>query len=133
MKSALSKKALGHESEYTLHKRVVKYLTLLQKTKPFIFFHVKNSDGARFRQGKGHFYFDFSSLGVLSGVPDFVIMLPDAKMNFLELKTVRGRLSQNQKKFKQEAEDLGYTVFVSKGWENTVEIIDSIFLEEPNV
>jgi hypothetical protein len=41
----------------------------------------------------------FKRMGVLAGVPDLIISLPGARMAFLELKSRRGRLSEDQEAF----------------------------------
>lgn len=114
--------------EKEIHKKVVSYLRNLQSsqiTPPFIFFHVKNDVGFR----RGNFFYDLKPLGVLSGVPDFIFLvnknnIPSAF--FLELKTKRGRLSENQKKFILDAKTLGFNCLVSYGLEQALQAVTLI-------
>lgn len=68
-----------------------------------LFFHVPNggnrskSEGARFK-----------AMGVLAGVPDLVILLPNAVTLFIELKTKKGSLSKAQKLLHPKIKTLGF-------------------------
>lgn len=58
-------------------------------------------------------------MGVRSGVPDLFYPIP---MNgyhglFIEMKTKKGRLDVNQKKWIKVLNDLGYKAVVAHGWE----------------
>jgi hypothetical protein len=88
----------------------------MQSQKDFVFFHVKNDVGGR----RGNFFFDLRPLGVLSGVSDFVFLLPGGKVAFLEIKADKGKLSHNQKSFIANARKLGHNVSVTYGWEQTL-------------
>ena len=110
------------ELEKDLHKNLVKYLKIIQQQKNFIFFHVKNDVGYRNKK----FFFDLKPLGILPGVSDFVFLNPNGKCSFLEIKTKKGRLSENQKKFNKDAECLGHTVDIAFGWEEILEKVKKI-------
>jgi len=64
--------------------------------------------------------------GVMAGVPDLCVLLPDAKVVWVEMKRVKGsRLSSDQKEFIQKAHDYGHTVLVCKGaTDASMQIID---------
>ena len=113
---------MNDTNEKTLHKALVKYLNILQKTRAFEFFHVKNDVGIR----KGGFFFDLKPLGVKSGVPDFVFLLPSGSVKFLEIKRLKGYLSKNQKAFIQKLQELNHEVHVGKGWDGIMEKVKEI-------
>lgn len=48
----------------------------------------------------------------LAGVPDRIILLPDGKMAFVELKAPGRRLRALQEKRKKQLEALGFSVYV---------------------
>ena len=49
---------------------------------------------------------------------------------FLEIKTEKGRLSENQKIFIKNAQSLGHDAQVAYGWDDILEKIDSIIFNE---
>jgi hypothetical protein len=51
--------------------------------------------------------------GVLSGVSDIQILLPNGKTVFIEMKHEKGKLSDSQIEFINRAESLGHTVIVA--------------------
>ena len=110
------------ELEKDLQKDLVKYLKLVQRQKKFIFFHVKNDVGGR----KKKFFFDLKPLGVLPGVCDFVFLKRNGKCAFLEIKTSKGRLSEHQKDFINNARALGHSVDVAFGWKDILEKTQTI-------
>ena len=115
-------KSKTKELERDLHKNLVKYLKAIQAKKNFMFFHVKNDVGNR----KHKFFFDLKPLGILPGVCDFVFLKMDGKCAFLEIKTTKGRLSENQKDFIKKARALGHTVDVAFGWNDILETTQKI-------
>ena len=108
-------------TEKALHKNLVKLLRLYQNSYDFLFFHIKNDVGSR-RNG---FFYDLKPLGVLPGVADFCIMTP-GKIDFLEIKTKKGKLSPNQKTFLENAKRLGHQATVAYGWDDILKKIDQI-------
>lgn len=52
------------------------------------------------------------SMGLRPGVSDLVCLLPGSKAVFLEVKTDKGRQSDNQKRFQERVESLGFKYFV---------------------
>jgi len=113
------------ETEKQLHKRLVKLLSIYQKTHRFVFFHIKNDVGRR----NGKFFYDLKPMGVLPGVSDFCLLL-DGKTVFLEIKTEKGRLSENQKIFIKNAQSLGHDAQVAYGWDDILEKLDNIILKK---
>jgi len=107
--------------EKVLHKRLVQLLRLYQDSHDFLFFHVKNDVGAR----RDRFFHDLKPMGVLPGVADFCIVKQD-EVVFLEIKTLKGRLSDNQKRFLEKVSRLGHRSYVAYGWEDIVEKVERI-------
>lgn len=71
--------------------------------------------------------YDPESLGILPGVSDFCILTPEKAM-FLEIKTDKGRLSNEQRKFLVKVNRLGHRGFVAHGWDDIIDKI-SVMLE----
>lgn len=107
--------------EKDLHKSLVKLLRHKQETQKFIFFHVKNDVG---RRANGFFY-DLKPMGVLPGVADFCI-LKEGETIFFEIKTEKGKLSDNQKTFLKNVQELGHRTYVAYGWEDILEKVEKI-------
>lgn len=77
-------------TETALHMQVARYLRLALPSE-LVFFHVPNGELRDARTaGK------LKAMGVLAGVPDFTILLPQGRAGFIELKTARGALSDAQ-------------------------------------
>ena len=89
--------------EQAIHRAAVQYLRLLENIGELTFFHVPNG-GGRSRTEAGI----FKGLGVRAGVPDLVLLFPDGRCAFIELKSEGGRLSAAQKAFKNQAEGFGF-------------------------
>ena len=113
---------MGAESERDLHKSLVKLLRQKQYHDEFLFFHVKNDVGS----SRGGRFYDPRPLGVLAGVADFCI-LRQGKTFFLEIKTDKGRLSKEQRKFLVEVNRLGHVGFVAFGWNDIMDKLDGVF------
>ena len=107
--------------ERDLHKALVQLLRLYQKTHNFIFFHIKNDVGAR----RGNFFYDLKPMGVLPGVADFCFIKKDS-IAFLEIKTLKGKLSENQKDFIEKVQSLGHEAVVGYGWNDILEKVNKI-------
>lgn len=121
MQKRASRKITSEPKERELHKNLVKLLRIYQQTNPFLFFHVKNDVGAR----KGNFFYDLKPMGVLPGVADFCIVKPGETI-FFEIKTRKGKLSQNQKNFLENVRSLGHQAFVAYGWNDILEKLKHI-------
>ena len=114
-------KKVSSVKEKDLHKSLVKLLRHKQETQNFIFFHVKNDVG---RRANGFFY-DLKPMGVLPGVADFCI-LKEGETIFFEIKTEKGRLSDNQKIFLKNVQELGHRTYVAYGWDDILEKVEKI-------
>ena len=62
--------------------------------------------------------------GVLAGVADLVIMLPQGKSLYIEMKVKGNRQTQNQKDFQKIAEALGYKYYVCYSFDEFKAIIE---------
>lgn len=61
-------------------------------------------------KARGGIAFKFSPLGI-NGIPDRIVLLPKAKIGFVELKAPGKPLRELQKKRKRQIEALGFLVF----------------------
>ena len=122
---SLSAPAAAEPTEKVLHKNLVKLLRIYQKSLDFVFFHIKNDVGRR----AGNFFYDLKPMGVLPGTADFCI-LSKKGVYFLEIKTLKGRLSDEQKRFLLEVNRLGYCGLVAFGWADILGKVENILLSK---
>ena len=113
---------MGGEMERDLHKSLVKLLREKQSHDEFLFFHIKNDVGS----SRNTRFYDPRPLGVVAGVADFCI-LRNGKTYFLEIKSNKGRLSKEQRKFLVEVNRLGHVGIVGFGWNDIMDKLDGIF------
>lgn len=62
----------------------------------------------------------------LSGVPDRLVLLPDGKIGFIELKSPGKKMSLLQEKRKSQLERLGFLVFCLDSKEEVEVMLDAI-------
>ncbi|MBS5081488.1 MAG: VRR-NUC domain-containing protein [Clostridiales bacterium] len=62
----------------------------------------------------------------LDGVPDRIVLLPDKKMAFVELKVPGKKLRPLQEKRKRQLEALGFSVYVIEGVAQIGGVLDEI-------
>lgn len=62
--------------------------------------------------------------GVLAGVADLTILLPQGKIIYIEMKVKGNRQTDNQKAFQQKAEALGYKYYVCYSFDEFKAIIE---------
>lgn len=62
----------------------------------------------------------------LDGVPDRIVLLPDKRVAFVELKAPGKKLRALQEKRKRQLEELGFPVFVIDGVEQIGGVLDEI-------
>lgn len=62
----------------------------------------------------------------LDGVPDRIVLLPDRKMAFVELKVPGKKLRALQEKRKKQLEELGFLVYVIDAVEQIGGVLDEI-------
>lgn len=66
--------------------------------------------------------------GVLAGVADLVIMLPQGKSLYIEMKAKGNRQTQNQKDFQKKVISLGYTYTVCYTFEEFKQVIENYII-----
>lgn len=69
--------------------------------------------------------FKFVSPG-LSGVPDRLVLLPNGKIGFIELKAPGKQMRKLQEKRKRQLEELGFWVFCIDSKEKVEVVLDAI-------
>lgn len=64
--------------------------------------------------------------GVLPGVADLEILLPNGRCVFIEMKTLKGRQSEAQRAFEKWCDDNWHTYKVCRSLEEFIEVVNSI-------
>ena len=95
------------------------YLIYLSKQYNFRHFHVPN-EGKR----SISYHAKMKKMGLRSGCPDIIVEYPQGRVLYIELKTKKGRLSDNQKLWAVQSKALGTPHFVVKG--GLTECLDQI-------
>nr|DAY33448.1 MAG TPA: Nuclease [Caudoviricetes sp.] len=62
--------------------------------------------------------------GVLAGVADLTVLLPQGRIIYIEMKVKGNRQTDNQKAFQQKAEALGYKYYVCYSFDQFKAIIE---------
>lgn len=60
-----------------------------------------------------------------SGVPDRIVIFQDGRLVFVELKTRKGRLTENQKMQIRRLRGLGQTVYAPKGIQGLIDFFNA--------
>jgi streptogramin lyase len=94
-------------NEFALQKFTAALLRL--NAKGVIWFHPANGESRSPRTGGR-----LKAMGVRRGVPDFVIVPPSGQVCFLELKSAAGRMSPEQKAFRDDCASIGCPYEVAK-------------------
>ena len=89
-------------SEHQIQAQIIAYFNQHYPNHRKCLFHVQQKasnalEGARFK-----------TLGVTAGVSDLILLAPNGITYFLELKDDKGKQSDHQKAFQQQAESLGH-------------------------
>jgi hypothetical protein len=100
------------KTEHEIQKSIVRYFK--REYPEYIIFSTNNE--ACYRSSY------FLESGVLQGVSDLVIVLPN-KVLFVELKTTQGRQSKSQKEFETKINSLGYDYHVIRSLDDFKELI----------
>ena len=66
----------------------------------------------------------YRRMGLLSGVSDLCVMLPDGKTLWVEVKTPKGRQSEEQKAFEAAAKRLGHDYRVWRSLDDAVAFVE---------
>ena len=63
------------------------------------------------------------STGLMAGVSDTILILPNSKIIFIEFKTAKGLQSEKQKEFENRVKEHGYDYFIIRSLEEFKKII----------
>lgn len=105
------------------HQYQAMFVSWLESNYPdVLFFAIPN--GASLA-GRGRQMSRLKSEGLLPGVPDILIAEPRSKYHglFLEMKTPRGKLSENQEWFIAQADQRNYYTAVCYGFEDARDLV----------
>lgn len=122
--SAKKRSAESSESEHDIQVKVCKYLT----AKGFKYWAVPNGfvhNGAN-KMATVRYINYMKAEGVRNGVFDITILLGNGEIAFLELKTVKGRASDEQLKWKEYFDENGYKNAICKGYDEAVAFIEGL-------
>ena len=86
------------------------YLNILANTYYFRHFHVAN-EGKR----SINYHAQMKRMGLKAGCPDIIVEYPQGRILYIELKTPKGRLSDNQKLWAVQSKGLGTPHFIVQG------------------
>ena len=109
----------GHPSEDTIQTALIEWVRYNPKIKNIVF-HVPNGGSRTASEGA-----KLKRMGVLAGVSDIFIMRARHGFNggFIELKTIGGKISPEQKSFLKSAEDEGYFTAVTWTLDEALEVV----------
>lgn len=93
-------------------------LLALQAAPNVIWFHPPNGEYRSGRTGAR-----LKAMGVRPGVADIVIVLPNGRAAFLELKTEKGTLSKEQRAFREQCEANGAPYAVARSPEEVKAVL----------
>lgn len=66
----------------------------------------------------------FAGIGAMAGVSDLIVVLPN-KILFIEMKSKTGRQSVEQKQFQHHIEQLGFTYYIIRSFDEFKSIIEN--------
>lgn len=106
---------MKRQSEDKIQVQIVKYFKLYGDK--CIVFHVPNGGTRNIIEAS-----KFKRIGVLAGVADLVVLLPNARCVFLEVKTQRGKQSDNQEWFEKKVKSLGFEYYVVRSVDDVMKL-----------
>lgn len=99
---------------------IVQYLIPLRRSGALDFFSVPNEAAANpVRQGQ------LIAMGLRPGVSDLVLMFPEGKVIFMEVKNETGIQSPAQKAFEQECKNLGFKYVLVRSVEDVRMVLEN--------
>lgn len=107
-------------SEADIHRQIVEYFDVMG----IFCFHIpneRNSSMANMRNLK--------KLGLRSGAPDLEVWLPThngVRIVYMEIKSENGKLSENQKAFRERCEKAGLPYHVVRSLDNVIDIVNEV-------
>ena len=102
--------------ESTLQTQCVKWFRYQYPN--FVIYAVPNGGSRNVREAQR-----LKSEGVLAGVADLTILLPQGKSLYIEMKVKSNRQTPNQKEFQQKAEALGHKYYVCYSFEDFEKVV----------
>ncbi len=111
----MAKKKEPKITEDYIQKGIVKYL----RNRGYIVFSTPNEASGNNLKRLNHFI----SMGLMPGVADLTVWFP-WNITYLEVKTKKGRQSDNQKHFEQLCKRYGYDYFVVRSIEDVKNIME---------
>ena len=63
------------------------------------------------------------STGLMAGVSDAILILPNSKIIFIEFKTAKGRQTEKQKEFEERVKKHGYEYFIIRSLDEFKKLI----------
>lgn len=108
--------ASGELSETSMHKMVIQWVRAQAHLSPYVI-HIPN-EGKRSLQAAA----TLKAMGMRSGVSDLFVALPRGEYHgaWIELKTIKGRLSDNQKDFFSDMQKAGYYTALCRGFDEAI-------------
>jgi hypothetical protein len=109
-----------HATEHQLQVTLCDYLALVARPEVF-WFAIPNG-------GKRHISVanELKKEGVKAGVPDLAFLLPEGRTAWLEMKIRYGKLSPDQKAFRDKAKALGHTWGMAKTFNEATQFLSAI-------
>lgn len=102
------------------HRIVIALRNMSLDGKELVWFHVPNESN-----GGARFGMNLNSIGRIAGAPDYVLITKD-KTILMEIKTKKGRLSENQKMFSKWCETCGVKYRIVWSFEEFERLVGSI-------
>ena len=104
------------QEESTLQTSCVKWFRLQYPN--LVIYAVPNGGSRNVREAER-----LKSEGVLAGVADLVVLLPQGKSLYIEMKVKGNKQTLNQKEFQQKAEVLGHKYYVCYSFEDFEKVV----------
>ena len=104
-------------AEETLQQAIVQHL-ILRADKRVIWYHVPNGE-SRSPRTAGR----LKAMGVVAGVADLALVLPDGTPAFMEVKSAIGRQSPQQHKFEERCRAIGVRYTVVRSIDEALEVL----------
>jgi len=110
----VTNKRLIEPKESAIQTGIEKYLIFMENMGKLVY--QKNNTGAVKVEGR------FIRFGK-DGSSDFLVYLPKGETLHLEVKTSKGRQTDNQKKYQKDVEALGHEYYIARSPDNAIEKI----------
>lgn len=108
---------MAKSEEHIIQKAVCEYL----EAKKINFFAVPNGGARHIAVAR-----KLKEEGVKAGVADLVLLFPEGKIIFVEMKTKKGTQQDSQKDFQKRVEDLGFKYLIWRSVDDAISFISKI-------